>query len=315
MSSEPDSTPTPLSHGLWGILATPFTGPDLAVDEESLIREVELFRKVGARGVVALGVFGEAAALNSAERAHVVSIVTRAADPLPVVVGLSARSTAMAVEQAEVVGAAARRDLAGLMVQVNSADPVVLGHHLNAVHRATGTGIVVQDYPVVSGVRISAGALLDVLERCGFVVAVKAEAPPTALAISRLTGRTTVPVFGGLGGVGLLDELAAGAAGAMTGFSHPEGLQQALSGFDQGGYALARDAFAGWLPLANFEAQPGVGLALRKEILHRRGIFSSGEVRPPAASLPPELGALIDDHLGAVAGLLRQGALDRAWGT
>jgi 4-hydroxy-tetrahydrodipicolinate synthase len=186
------------------------------------------------------------------------------------------------------------------MVQVNSADPAVLTAHLTAVHDATGAGIVLQDYPEASGVRIEADAVLAVVERCPFVVAVKSEAPPTSVAIGRLTGRTSIPVFGGLGGVGLLDELASGAAGAMTGFSHPEGLRAALDAWTSGGASVAREAFSPWLPLVNYEAQPGIGLAVRKEILHRRGLFAEGAVRSPARPAPPEILRLLPDHLAAV---------------
>ncbi|MCY7288023.1 MAG: hypothetical protein LH624_07170 [Cryobacterium sp.] len=91
------------------------------------------------------------------------------------------------------------------------------------------------------------------------------------------------------------------AAGAMTGFSHPEGLQAALNGLVAGGFARARASFTLWLPLANFEAQPGVGLALRKEILRRRGVISDAVVRAPAPALPPRLAALIDAPRAAAA--------------
>ena len=90
----------------------------------------------------------------------------------------------------------------------------------------------------------------------------------------------------------------------MTGFSHPEGLQQALVAFDEGGFPAAREVFAPWLPLVNFEAQPGIGLAMRKEILRRRGVFADGAVRPPARSVPPQLLDLMTRHLEAVAGLV-----------
>lgn len=187
-----------------------------------------------------------------------------------------------------------------MMVQACSADPAVLSKHLSAVHESTGAGIVLQDYPETSGVRIGAVAVLEVLELCPFVVAVKSEAPPTSVAIGRLTARTKVPVFGGLGGVGLLDELAAGAAGAMTGFSHPEGLRATLDAWSDGGFAAARAAFAPWLPLVNYEAQPGIGLAVRKEILHQRGIFEEGSVRPPAPSAPERILHLLPAHLTEV---------------
>ncbi|MCO4252688.1 dihydrodipicolinate synthase family protein [Pseudarthrobacter raffinosi] len=295
------TTPIPhLAPGLWGVLATPFSGTDFAVDTDSLRREVQLYTALPATGMVVLGVFGEGASLDAQEQALIVRTVAEEGKGAPLVVGLSARSTAVALGQARTAVKAAGSNLAALMVQANSSDPEVLAAHLTAVHRATGAGIVLQDYPVASGVNISAAQILEVLAQCPFIVAIKSEAPPTASAIARLTGATSVPVYGGLGGVGLLDELAAGAAGAMTGFSHPEGLQAALSAWADGGFRAAREAFAPWLPLVNFEAQPGVGLALRKEVLRRRGIIAESIVRPPAPKLPPALADLIDAHLEAV---------------
>jgi 4-hydroxy-tetrahydrodipicolinate synthase len=289
-----------LSRGLWVILATPFDG-DGDVDHASLERQVRLAHDVGAQGVVALGVFGEAAALDLAEQAAVVRTVTAAAGPLPVVVGLAGRTTAVALEQAGVAVEAARSPLAALMVQINAADPAVVVAHLQRLHARVGTGVVLQDYPLVSGVRMRPADIVQVLEACPFVVAVKAEAPPTPYVIAEVVAGTDVPVFGGLGGVGLVDELASGAAGAMTGFSHPEGLRQTLDAFDRGGFDAAAEAWAPWLPLANFEGQAGIGLALRKQLLHRRGVLHAPTVRAPAAQAPDELMPLLDEHLERIS--------------
>lgn len=304
------SPPVPpvLAPGLWGILATPFRGERLDVDTDSLRRQVRLFADLPATGVVALGVFGEGAALDRAEQREVVTTVVEAGAGLPVVVGLPARDTAPAVEQAQLAVDAAGDALAAVMVQANSARPAVLVRHLTAVFEATGAGLVLQDYPLVSGVHVDAPAILETLRACPFVVAVKAEAPPTAAVIAELTtglttgpaGTTAVPVFGGLGGVGLLDELAAGAAGAMTGFSRPEALLAAIEAWRLGGMTAAHEAFAHWLPLANFEAQPRIGLALRKEALRRRGLFAEASVRPPAAPMPAALGPILQQHLDAL---------------
>lgn len=289
----------PLGPGVWGVLATPFLGSTFEIDEPSLIREVELYRKVGAAGLTVLGVFGEAASLTGDEQREVVEIVADSAGDLPVVVGLPALATAPAIEQGTRAREAAGR-LAGLMVQVNTPVPGLLARHLGAVHEATATGIVVQDYPVASGVRIPTDALAEAVAACPFVVAVKSEAPPTSAAIAGLTARLDVPVFGGLGGVGLLDELAAGAAGAMTGFSHPEGLVDTLAAWRDGGYPAAREAFAPWLPLVNFEAQAGIGLAIRKESLRQRGVIIEAGVRPPASTMPEALLTMLKQHLDAV---------------
>ena len=54
---------------------------------------------------------------------------------------------------------------------------------------------------------------------------IKLEDPPTPFKTARIleaAGDTTVQIFGGLGGVFLLEELIVGATGAMTGFAFPE---------------------------------------------------------------------------------------------
>lgn len=288
----------PLDHGLWVVLATPFDA-DGDIDHGSLRRQVSLAERVGARGVVALGVFGEAAALSSVEQAAVLTTVTGSAE-LPVVAGLSGRTTAVAVEQARGCIDAAARPLRAVMVQAHSPRADVLTDHLQRIHAATGVPVVLQDYPVVSGVTVTPATLLEVVRACPFVVAVKAESTPTAPSVAALTAGTDLPVFGGLGGVGLIDELACGAAGAMTGFSHPEGLRAALDAYAAGGFAAAREAWAPWLPLANFEGQAAIGLALRKEILHRRGILDTPAVRPPAREVPAGLRPVLEQHLATL---------------
>ncbi len=296
-------------RGLWVILTTPFDATG-KVDAESTERQVRFAKDVGADGVVALGVFGEGASLSLHEQAVVVRHVAATAGSTPLLLGVSARSTAVAVEQAtNALEAANQAGAAGssLMVQINSPAPDVVSAHLASIHEATGAGIVLQDYPVASGVHMPVASIERVLDACPFVVAVKAEAPPTPVAIAALASRT-VPVFGGLGGVGLLDELATGAAGAMTGFSHPEGLRATIDAFTEGGFTAARQAWAPWLPLANFEAQQGIALSLRKTLLHRRGVLASPAVRPPAPTMPDVLSTLLDKHLEAVAPLMREGA-------
>lgn len=285
-----------LETGTWAVLATPF-GPDGSVDTVSLAREVRAFAVPGVVGLVALGVFGEAARLTDAERAEVVRVVlTETA--LPVVVGLPGLSIEQVALDTDIVLDAAPREPRALMAQVPSADTAEAVAGLSAVHRRSGLPIVVQDYPVASGVTLPPGVLRDIVDQLGDVVAaVKAESPPTSAAIADLTAVVDAPVFGGLGGVGLLDELAAGAAGAMTGFSHPEAIAATVTAHAEDGPDASREVWARWLPLANFEGQVGIGLAIRKEILRRRGIIADARVRPPAPSLPDALVPLLEGHL------------------
>lgn len=286
-----------LAKGLWGVLATPFTDEG-QLDESSMERQLELHRLAGSVGLVALGVFGEASRLTTEEQDRVVELVgSRSSAPL--VVGLPDLSTDSAIATANRLQAKlpAGRE-ASFMVQANTGESASLIPHLTAIHEATGAGVVLQDYPVASGVQISSTELVATVHDCPFVVAVKSEAPPTSLAIAQIVPHVgDVPVFGGLGGLGLLDELMAGAAGAMTGFSYPEALAQVLQAFQSGGYAAAREAYLPWLPLVNFEAQLKIGLGIRKASLLERGIFASSAVRPPAPPIDDALLPLLRSHL------------------
>jgi 4-hydroxy-tetrahydrodipicolinate synthase len=288
---------TPLSSGVWGVLATPFQGSALDLCETSLERETQHYAKVGVTGLTVLGVFGESANLTAVEQREVLDTVVAVKGDLPIVVGVPGKATHTVIEQAD-NATSVTEEIAGLMVQVNTGDPHALLRHLTAVHDATGLPLVVQDYPLVTGVKIDQRNLARVVNDLGeAVVGIKSEAPPTPPAIATLTAAVSVPVFGGLGGVGLLDELAAGAAGAMTGFSFPEALVQCVQAFADGGLEAAREVYAPWLPLANFESQAGISLAVRKEVLRSRGLMLEAGVRAPALPFPDSLHSTLDSHV------------------
>ena len=291
-------TPT-LRPGVWGVVATPFRGTALELDETSLARLVAHYERIGVAGLTVLGVFGEAAALSRSERRDVLQVVADTVD-LPLVVGVTSLNTAPAIDEIQAAQKVVGDRLAAVMLQVNAVAGQALTRHLRVVHEATGAAVVVQDYPLVSGVKISPDALWRALEHLDFVAAVKAEAPPTAPGVAVLAQHLDAPVFGGLGGIGLLDELAIGAAGAMTGFSYPEALLACVQGFVDGGYDAAREAFLPYLPLVNFEQQAGIGLGIRKESLRIRGIIAEAGVRPPAVPMPETLHEQLRRHLDAL---------------
>ena len=292
-----------LVHGVWGVLPTPFQQMTLDVDLPSLKAILDLYQRAGVAGVVALGVFGEAAQLTEHERALVVRAASESAGPHRLVVGLTTLTTAETCAEARQAVAAAPEQLAAVMVQINSTDAGAVAAHLRAVHDACGLSIVLQDYPVVSGIRVDHSLIAEVAQSVDFLAAIKCESPPTSPAIAALSASTDVPLFGGLGGIGLLDELQAGAAGAMTGFAYPEALVEVVQAWRDGGYDVARRAILPWLPLINFEAQAVVGLSIRKENLRRRGFLASAAVRPPAMPLPASMLDLVSAHQRGVSGM------------
>lgn len=287
-----------ISRGVWGVLATPFTGSALEVDDDGVRRLVEHATASGVTGLTVLGVFGEAARLSWDERRRVLRTVLDATD-LPLVVGCTSLATAPVVDEARMAVELAGDRLAGVMVQANSADPATLHEHLSVINETTGAPIVLQDYPVASGVSVPASVLGEVAT-LPFIAAVKAESPPTPVTVAALTARCDAPVFGGLGGINLLDELACGAAGAMTGFSYPEALVACVDAWSDADPSKSRAALLDHLPLITFEQQAGIALAIRKECLRRRGLIGESGVRPPARTLPESLIPLLARHIETI---------------
>ena len=71
----------------------------------------------------------------------------------------------------------------------------------------------------------------------------------------------------------------------MTGFAYPEMLVKVVALHTAGERDEAEDLFDAYLPLVRHEQQPGFGMALRKEILYRRGAMASPKLRAPGAAL------------------------------
>jgi 4-hydroxy-tetrahydrodipicolinate synthase len=171
------------------------------------------------------------------------------------------------------------------MNKINS-DAVV--RHFAAVAAAVDVPIIVQDYPPISGYAMEPALLARIARDVPAARIIKLEDPPTPLKTSRILEQADgldVRIFGGLGGVFLMEELLAGAAGAMTGFAFPAILVRIMTLFRAGHVDEAADVFYRSVPLMRFEFQEGIGMAIRKEVLHRRGALSHAGIRPPGGTL------------------------------
>ena len=291
--------------GIFHILATPFH-PDGALDVDGLPRLVESALATGVSGLTILGIAGEAHRLTDEERRRVVEIVVKeTAGRRPVAVGVSASGTHLATAFARM---AREHGADALMVAppagLRNLDAVA--EYYRTVAAATGLPLVLQDEPVTTQVTMPAPFIADLCAAIPEIRAVKLEEPPTLPKITRL--RAVLPrrlaIFGGLGGVYFFEELSRGADGAMTGFAYPEALRDIHAHFAAGRRGDARALFYRWLPLIRYESQPGAvpgtSLAIRKEILRRRGWIGSACVRPPAAVLDPATLAELDELQAAV---------------
>ena len=283
--------------GVYSVLPTPFTaGGDL--DEASMRRVVDLFIAAKVDGVTALGVTGEVARLNDAERRRVLEIVTNHVNGrIGVVAGATAEGTRACIEycrHARDSGASAVMVSPPRMSKLNS-DAVV--RHFEALAQAVDVEIVVQDYPPISGYAMEPWLLARIAREIPRARTIKLEDPPTPFKTARILeqcGDLEVRIFGGLGGVFLLEELMAGATGAMTGFAFPEILVDIVRLFRGGKIDEAAEVFYRAVPLMRFEFQEGIGMAIRKEVLHRRGALVSPATRLPGPRLDPNTREALD---------------------
>ena len=278
--------------GVFNVLATPFT-ERLDVDARSIKSLVSGVLSAGVDGITVLGVAGEVHRLTENERVRVIHAVIEAVnDQVPVIVGTSHNDTSAAVNAAV---AARRVGAAGLMIAPPHGMRAgsVLADHYCQIADSAQLPIVFQDYPAVSGVDLSPQDMADLLHAVPSITTIKLESIPTPLRTAQMLALLPAggTILGGLGAVYFLDELRHGSAGTMTGFAYPEALKCMYDAYRSGDTSTADAVYMRFRRLLEFEGQPGVGLAIRKEVLRRRGFISHAAVRPP--------GAHVDDRTAA----------------
>jgi 4-hydroxy-tetrahydrodipicolinate synthase len=151
--------------------------------------------------------------------------------------------------------------------------------------------VVYQDYPQTTGVYLPVNVFERLVDDFKQLVMLKHEDAPGLAKLTKVRegekkpGRRRVSILVGNGGLYYPQEMRRGADGAMTGFAWPEMLVQVYDLFAKGKAEEAEDLFDIYLPLVRHEVQPAIGLALRKEVLFRRGAIKSPKQRAPGSSL------------------------------
>lgn len=279
------------ANGVFIISATPFTEKG-EVDLDSADRLVDFYFEKGVSGITILGMMGEAQkmALEESE-VFLERMMKRVDGKLPVIVGVSDAGLNNLVRLSKL---SMDQGAAGVMLTPlpGMGTEMKIYNYFAQVFEALGPDIPVcyQDYPFVTRSEISVPLFNRMVADFDQLVMFKHEECPGLGKISALRkasdeGLRRVSILCGNGGLYLPQELARGADGAMTGFAYPEMLVALVRMFQAGEQDKAEDLFDAYLPLVRHEQQPGFGLALRKEVLHRRGVIASPTVRAPGPTL------------------------------
>jgi 4-hydroxy-tetrahydrodipicolinate synthase len=279
------------ASGVYTIAATPFH-PDGRLDIASIDGLTDFYLECGVAGITVLGVMGEAPKLDATESIDLVRRVVKRAGKVPIVVGVTSPGFApMRALAREAMDAGA----AGVMIAPPSTlrtDDSVVAYYVHA-REAIGEDVpfVVQDYPLGFSVVMSVEVLRRIVADNPSCRMLKVEDWPSLEKISAIRNLEQdgkmrhVSILTGNGAIFVDFELERGSDGVMSGYAFPEVMVELVKLAKAGKRDAAHDLFDAHLPLIRYEQQPGVGLAVRKYLLKRRGVIASDAQRKPGSSL------------------------------
>ncbi len=280
----------PDTKTVYTIAPTPFEA-DGKIDWESLDSMVDFYERCGVDGMTILGIMGEAPKLDAGESIEIVKRVA-ARTRLPVIVGVSAPGFAAMRSLAR---AAMELGAQGVMIAPPPAlrtDDQIVTYFRNA-SEAVGEDVpfVLQDDPLTLSVIMTPAVIRRIATDNPACFMLKHEDWPGLEKISALRGfqkdgsLRPLSILTGNGGLFLDFEMERGADGAMTGYAFPDMLVDMVKLSAAGERDKAHDLFDAHLPSLRYEQQPGVGLAVRKYVMMKRGAIASDAQRKPGSAL------------------------------
>src|ERR1700730_5459905 len=301
---------TKLTHkaaGTFAIAPTPFHD-DGRIDDKSIDRLTDFYAEVGCDGVPVLGILGEAPKLEGWEAEEIAKRFVKRAKNMQIIVGVSAPGFAAMRSLAR---ASMDAGAAGVMIApppTLRTDDQITGYFKQAVE-AIGDDVpwVLQDYPLTLSVVFTPGVIRKIVMDNPSCVMLKHEDWPGLEKISALRAfqkdgsLRPISILTGNGATFLDFEMERGADGAMTGYAFPDMLVDVVKHSQAGRRDAAHDLFDAHLPLIRYEQQQGIGLAVRKYVLQKRGAIAHDTQRVPGNSLSATARAEVDYLLSRLA--------------
>jgi 4-hydroxy-tetrahydrodipicolinate synthase len=282
-------------RGVYPAICTPFTADD-DVDLDAQRRIVRFALDCGSHGIVAFGLAGEVLKLAPDERRQLTDvIVDEVRGTVPVFVGVGAPSVRVSIELARYAEAAGASCIVVPAPMSGAVGEDALVDYFVRIASAVAFPVMVQDAPAYLGVGLGAGVVRRIGTVAPNVRLVKLEAGPAELSHWIEELGEEYALWGGDGGMYLVDCIRVGAAGIIPGVDLIDFLVNVYEAEAAGDHALADDRLRDILPMLVFEMQHSIDHynACAKQILVRRGVLEHDGLRPPAAALgeasPPVL--------------------------
>lgn len=283
----------PRYKGVYPVVPTTFR-EDGSLDLESQKRCVDFMIDAGSHGLCVLANYSEQFSLADDEREQITrTVLEHVAGRVPVIVTTTHYGTS-------VCAARSRRaqDMGAAMVMVmppyhgavfRVPEPQIYEFYAR-LSDAIDIPIMVQDAPA-SGTVLSAPFLARMAREIEHLKYFKIETAGAASKLRELIalgGDAIEGPWDGEEAITLLADLDAGATGAMTGGSFPDGIRQIFDPYVAGRRDEAVEAYMRWLPLINYENRQG-GILTAKALMKAGGVIDCDAGRHPFPPMNPHV--------------------------
>ncbi len=295
-------------RGIFVIVVTPFT-EGYELDEASLCKEVRFCIEAGAHGLVGPANASEFSTLSDDERRRWIEIVvSEASGQVPVIASTTSGHALPAIELSRFAQRVGADGIMAMPPHILHPDAAGCYEYYKALSQAVDVPIFVQNYGPPVGTPMSPELLARMCRELPHIEYIKEETAPEPRQISATiaaAGDACKGVFGGQGGIYLLDEHRRGAAGNMPACQVTDVHVAIWEKLEAGDETGARQLFNQLLPLLNYERLYGV--AVYKEVLRRRGVIATRVCRAPDRTLDDHDRAELNAILAEVEPLFTKG--------
>ena len=288
-------------RGVFPIVVTPFT-ESYELDEKGLRSLVHFCLRSGVQGLVGPANASEFSTLSDDERKRWLEIVVaETGGAVPVIAATTSGHALPAIALSRYAQKLGAQGIMSMPPHVQHPDAEGCYAYYKALSEALDIPIMLQNYIGPIGTPMSPSLLARMCKELPRVQYIKEETFPSSRMLSltiAAAGKVCKGIFGGQGGLYLVDEYRRGSVGNMPACEIPDVQVVLWNKLEAGDMAGARAMFNTVLPLINYERQYGVGLY--KEILYRRGVISTATCRTPGKELGDDDRAELTDILAEI---------------
>lgn len=255
------------------------------LDEGSFRRLLEYYSRAGVDGLTVLGDSAERDWLSEEEKQRTLAMTFEyVGGKLPIVVGTgyeSVQSSIQASVSAQSLGASAVMIPAPkrLKTEPGISNEDAIFAYYSSIGDAIEIPMVVQDFPQTDRPKMSPSLISRLNREIPNAKYLKLEDPPTPLKLTRIREIVgdRLKIFSAFYGRDSFWDLVHGAVGIMTSSPTPEYLVAMYNAYIAGDRKKALDIYLDTLPLVYYCSD--LGLAVRKEILVRRGVIRTSSMK------------------------------------